>query len=212
MIYIFDDRTQRRSDNEVKLAQFSDVVKFLQVKLLTGKSVEDSIIDSITTPDCIIFHKSYVFTDQEVSYEVVRELFTSFDVPVIIFSGGTEFSNKGIIQTDINADVMYQNMPLFLKDYKENGNINIDILIWGEKHKLNALLELQNEFAEDFFINKDPDEVITDSRKIERFLNNKCSKIDRNLGGEILAEMTQEGSLTWGQLMNIVDKNINKRK
>ena len=214
MIYIFDDRRQRRSDNEEKLSQFSDVVKFVQLKLTPGKSVEESLIDSLNSPECIMFHKSYVFTEKEVSYETVRETLGSYEVPVIIFSGGTEFSNKGTTQTDINAEVMYQNLPLFIRDYKEKGKINIDVLLWGEKHRLNALLEIQNEIAKKYYIEMDLEEIIqdTDKIKIERDLNKLCPKVDRSLGENIIDEIAKTDSLTWGELMDIVDNNIKKFK
>lgn len=138
MIYIFDDRAQRRKDNEESLRRYSDYIKFMTVNLIPGKSIEESIIDSIDNPECIIFHKSYVFEDQSVSFENIRELFMSFDVPIVIFSGGLEGNNKGLKEINMNADLMYENLPYFIDYLKEKKELNIDALLWGKS--MNSML------------------------------------------------------------------------
>ena len=202
MIYIFDDRIQRRNDNQEKLSDFSDIVKFDIVKNIPGKSEEDCVFDAIIDPECIMFHKSYVFEDNNVNFETIRRLFISFDVPIIIFSGGIEGGNKGNSEININADVMYENLLYFLKDFKENKQINIDVLLWGKRYKLNAILEIQNKFAEEFFINNNFDENIENIDKVKRTVRNLCRN-NNVLGDAILNEIDIKGQLTWGDLLSI---------
>ncbi len=211
MIYIFDDRIQRRNDNQEKLSDFSDIVKFDIVKNIPGKSEEDCVFDAIIDPECIMFHKSYVFEDNNVNFETIRRLFISFDVPIIIFSGGIEGGNKGNSEININADVMYENLPYFLKDFKENKQINIDVLLWGKRYKLNAILEIQNKFAEEFFINNNFDENIENIDKVKRTVRNLCRN-NNVLGDAILNEIDIKGQLTWGDLLSIVENNLKKNK
>ena len=211
MIYIFDDRKQRRSDNEEKLSKFSDIVKFDIVKNIPGKPVEDCVFDAIIDPECIMFHKSYVFEDNNVNFETIRALFVSLDVPIVIFSGGIEGGNKGYSEININADVMYENLPYFLADFKENKSPNIDILLWGKRYKLNAILEIQNKFAEEFFINNNFDENIQNIEKVKRTVRNLCRN-NNVLGDAILNEIGIKGQLTWGDLLSIVENNLKKNK
>lgn len=126
MIYVFDDRFQRRTINSEKLKNFSELIVFKTLEIMPGKPVEECVIDSVDNPDCILFHKSYRFEDSRVTFETIRQLFTSYNVPVVIFSGGIEGSNKGKIEINMNADLMYDNMLFFLEDFKSNNRINID--------------------------------------------------------------------------------------
>lgn len=211
MIYIFDDRIQRRNDNQEKLSDFSDIVKFDIVKNIPGKPVEDCVFDAIIDPECIMFHKSYVFEDNNVNFETIRALFVSLDVPIVIFSGGIEGGNKGYSEININADVMYENLPYFLADFKENKSPNIDILLWGKRYKLNAILEIQNKFAEEFFINNNFDENIQNIEKVKRTVRNLCRN-NNVLGDAILNEIGSKEQLTWGDLLSIVENNLKKNK
>ena len=211
MIYIFDDRIQRRNDNQEKLSDFSDIVKFDIVKNIPGKSEEDCVFDAIIDPECIMFHKSYVFEDNNVNFETIRALFVSLDVAIVIFSGGIEGGNKGYSEININADVMYENLPYFLADFKENKSPNIDILLWGKRYKLNAILEIQNKFAEEFFINNNFDENIQNIEKVKRTVRNLCRN-NNVLGDAILNEIDIKGQLTWGDLLSIVENNLKKNK
>ena len=211
MIYIFDDRIQRCNDNQEKLSDFSDIIKFDTLKIILGKSIEDCVIDAVVKPECIMFHKSYVFEDDSVNFETIRQLFISYEVPIVIFSGGIEGGNKGNFEININADVMYENLPYFLKDFKENKQINIDVLLWGKRYKLNAILEIQNKFAEEFFINNNFDENIENIDKVKRTVRNLCRN-NNVLGDAILNEIDIKGQLTWGDLLSIVENNLKKNK
>lgn len=208
MIYIFDDRAQRRSSNFEKLKDFSDLLEFKIVNIIPEKPVEECIIDDIKDSDCIIFHKSYAFMDQNVNIDTIRQLFNDFNVPIVIFSGGTEGSNKNNREININADLMYANLPFFLEDFRKNGVINIDTLLWGKKYRLNAALQFQNKFLRENLINKDPEETITSIENVKRKIENGCRNINKELGDTIKADIDTYDQITWGKLAEIIDYNI----
>ena len=210
MIYIFDDRAQRRKDNEEMLRKFSDIVTFDTVKLIPGKSADECIFDSIEDVECIIFHKSYALGDEDVTFETIRQLFTSLGVPIVIFSGGTEGSNKGANEVNMNADLMYHNLPFFLEKRKENGVINIDTLLWGKHYRLNALLKFQNTLSQKYLINNDPDASLDNLDKITRDVKNSCREIQGDLADSIISDIDAYEQITWKDLAIIIDNNIRK--
>ena len=210
MIYIFDDRAQRRKDNEEMLRKFSDIVTFDTVKLIPGKSADECIFDSIEDVECIIFHKSYALGDEDVTFETIRQLFTSLGVPIVIFSGGTEGSNKGANEVNMNADLMYHNLPFFLEKRKENGAINLDTLLWGKHYRLNALLKFQNTLSQKYLINNDPDASLDNLDKITRDVKNSCREIQGDLADSIISDIDAYEQITWKDLAIIIDNNIRK--
>lgn len=213
MIYIFDDRSQRREVNKEKLNKFSNVLSFETIKTNPRKSIEEYLIESMSdTPECIIFHKSYIFDDSNLSYETVREFFNSFDVPVVIFSGGIENNNKGEKEVNMNAELMYVNLPFFLDDYVDNGKINLEILVWGKRYQLNALLILQNKLAEKFFITNDPEEEVKNLDEVRRSIARICKPTHRVVGDAIFNLIDKFPKLTWGQLDDIITNTISQYK
>ena len=211
MIYVFDDRAERRKDNEDKLRAFSDLITFDTVKLISGKSADESIFDSIEDPECIIFHKSYALGDENVTFETIRQLFSGFGIPIVIFSGGTEGSNKSANEININADLMYNNLPFFLENRKKNGQINIDTLLWGKKFQLNAFIEFQNNMAQEYFINNDFDAPLYDIVKIQRYIKNSCRKISKkDFLDAIISNISATPQMTWRDLSTLIDNNIRK--
>lgn len=210
MIYIFDDRCERLKYNKEKLRLYSDCIEFKTVTLISGKSAEECILDSLDNPECIIFHKSYVFEESNVTFESIRSLFISLEVPFVVFSGGIESVNKGKVESNINAELMYENLPYFLDDYKINRKINIDILLWGERHKLNALLQFQNEFSKEYLINPNLNEFIEGIEKVERRIRGKLSKIDSSIGEALIAEINKDPHITWADLAEAIDNLISE--
>jgi hypothetical protein len=214
MIYIYDDRAQRRKDNSEKLKNYSDLITFKTIVLIPGKPVDDCIIDSIENPDYVIFHKSYIFEDKNITFDTIRKLLTSLDVPVVIFSGGLENSNKSNGEININADLMYENLPLFLEDYKNSGRYNVDVLLWGKRYKLNALLQFQNEFSRKFLINTDPNGIIDDLKgDVLRMINQTFRKINmKDIGDKIISDINELEQITGANLITIIDHNIQNFK
>ncbi len=208
MIYVFDDRFQRRTINSEKLKNFSELIVFKTLEIMPGKPVEECVIDSVDNPDCILFHKSYRFEDSRVTFETIRQLFTSYNVPVVIFSGGIEGSNKGKIEINMNADLMYDNMLFFLEDFKSNNRINIDTLLWGKRHRLNAMLQLQNSISIKYFVNNDLEKAIENTSDVIRTITKNCIKLGiADLGENIIFEIKAQ-QLAWIDLAAIIETNI----
>lgn len=211
MIYIFDDRAQRRKDNEDKLRVFSDLIIFDTVKLISDKSADESIFDSIENPECIIFHKSYAFGDENVTFETIRQLFTGFGVPIVIFSGGIEGSSKCANSININADLMYDNLPYFLENRRENGQINIDTLLWGKKYRLNVLLKFQNTISKKYLINNDLDSSLEMIDNVKRYIKNSCREIHPDdFCDSVISDIEAIPQITWGDLAAVIDNNVKK--
>lgn len=213
MIYIFDDRFQRRELNKEKLNKFSKILSFEVVTTASERSIEESLIETMPdNPECIIFHKSYIFEDSNLSYETVREIFNSYNVPIVIFSGGIENNNKGEKEVSMNAELMYENLPFFLEDYVNNGKINLDILLWGRKYQINSLLILQNKLAEKFFILNNPEEEIKDLDDVKRGITRLCKPAHTIIGDAILNSTDTCAKITWGQLDEIITNTISQYK
>lgn len=209
MIYVFDDRAQRRTINSERLKDFSDLVIFKTIEIIPERKIEECVIYSVDNPDCIIFHKSYTFEDKSITFETIRQLFTSYNVPIVIFSGGTEGSNKGDIEVNMNADLMYENLPFFLEDYKTNGKINISTLLWGKRYKLNALLQLQNSLSLSFLVNNEPEGIIDNIENVKRKIRNNCRTLGLTaIGEKIIADIDKLGQLTWLNFAAIIENNI----
>lgn len=212
MIYIFDDRSQRRKSNEEELKKYSDFIKFCTINPTSEKSVEECMVDIVDNPECILLHKSYTFSNDDISFEKIRHFFTSLNVPVVIFSGGIEGSNisivDGNVEINMNADLMYLNFPLFVDDLKANGKINVYILLWGKQYKLNAALNFLNQFANDYFINNNLEDTIEDIEKVTRSISHPCQKFSKDFGSNIINELKKLDKPTWLDLANIIDKNI----
>ena len=156
------------------------------------------------------FHKSYELGDETVTFETIRQLFTSLDIPVVIFSGGTVGSNKGAKEINMNADLMYHNLPFFLENRKKNGSINIDTLIWGKRYRLNALLKFQNTMSQKYFINNIPDDPLDNLETVKRDIKNLCREIHGDLADSIFIDIDANENITWQDLAIIIDNNIRK--
>lgn len=212
MIYVFDDRRLRREENENKLRDFSNLIEFKTIQLSPDKTTEECIIDSIDkNSECIIFHKSYAFNEPSTTFEEVRQLFIGLGETVVIFSGGTEGSGKSKDEKEINmnADLMYKNLPYFLEDFKTNGHINIDTLLWGKRYELNALLQFQNKIAEDLFVNNDLDDKV-DVDDIKERIEYELSSVNDELAKAIISDLDKCEQISHKDLMVVIDNNIQK--
>nr|WP_303392021.1 hypothetical protein [Bacteroides intestinalis] len=133
------------------------------------------------------------------------------NIPIVIFSGGIEGSNKSSKEININADLMYANLPFFLEDFRKNGVINIDTLLWGREYRLNAALQFQNKFSIEYLINQDPKEEITSLESVKRKIENGCRNISKELGDAIKADIDKCDRITWIEVARIIDYNIRTR-
>lgn len=207
MIYIFDDRAQRREDNEEKLSRYSDRVRFMKLNLMPDTSLENALLDNLSEPECVLFHKSYPLANSNVTVEDVRDILNTLEIPVVIFSGGIEGNNKGSAEITMNSVIMYENLPFFIDNLKETGKPNFDTLIWGERYELNAILNAQNKLAQKYLINNNPADPIN-IRDVTRTLNQTVRKLHSGFAGALNNAIEGREDLTWGELADIIDRTV----
>lgn len=209
MIYIFEDRTERKQRNESKLKEYGDVCKFAKYdELIKDGSIENFAVSLSPERDCVIFHRSYALQNG-VSIDQIRTYFIQFGIPFVEYSGGIERSNavreQGIKYYIINADLMYSNLPAFLDWYKKYNRVVCDVLIWGNDFEKNRMFSLFAQFYADNFLDKRwTDEVPkTDISRLVRIIN-------RHLGNECAVDVLSKPAPTWYNIFEIVQNYINQ--
>lgn len=212
MIYIFEDRAKRRTMHQELVDAYKDKICFAKFDIDEGMNLEDYIIENFIDAEVIIFHKSYSFKSKNVNLEEIIKKMPG--VRFVIFSGGNEhggISEDGNIVT-INADVMYGNLETFLKSYTNENDINLDILLWGEKYNLNKMLSLQSMLFDNFFINAN----LQEQADIEEILDHipiLFEVYNDTIQGRLISaiEPYKETGITWGNLLQIFQDLISKQ-
>lgn len=164
MIYLFDDRQGRRDLYAKSLNRFTAIIKPEILRLNVEGSFDESLIENYGDADLIILHSSYLIKGSKIKSDEIRDYFLKNGLDVVTFSGGTD--NNSIINQErgtlynINAERMYENLDIFLKDYELNGDLNIELLMWGNQYTLNQLLSFQWKLG-NLFINDNLNEPIS---------------------------------------------------
>lgn len=214
MIYLFDDRQGRRDLYAKSLNRFSSIIKpeILRLNVDVEGKFNESLIENYGDADLIILHSSYLIKGGKIKSDEIRDYFLKNGLNVVTFSGGTDNSSI-IIQEratlyNINAERMYENLDIFLKDYEINGDLNIDLLIWGNQYILNQLLSFQWKLG-NLFINDNLNEPISnhDTDDLIEFtydslLSDSLNDFKKQVVKYIEARM--QHSLTPYQLINFV--------
>ena len=111
----------------------------------------------------VIAHKSAFNGDtQEVLYGIESEC-KSRAIPLVLFSGGITANyyeeEKHFKKLELNSKDFYsQNLKMFLENYRENGETELLMLSYGDKWKLNVLLNSMEKINN--FISTSQDEDI----------------------------------------------------
>lgn len=164
MIYLFDDRQGRRERHAKSLNRFPKIIKAEILKLNSEGNLDESIIENYGEAKLIILHSSYLIKGGEIKSEEIRDYFLKKGLDVVTFSGATDNSSisnqEGGTLYNINAERMYENLELFLKDYELNDDPNLELLMWGSQYRLNQLLTFQCKLGS-LFINDKLNEPIS---------------------------------------------------
>lgn len=213
MIYIFEDRAEREAINKDVVDRYPDKICFAKFNIDEQQELEQFIIDHFHDAECILFHKSYSFLDKDVNLSKVQQkLVVDYGVKFIVFSGGTERSSiadNGVI--NINADVMYSNLGLFLETYRLTGNRIYEILLWGEKYRLSQLLAKQVVIHYDNFLDCDLDEIIDLDEAEDIIENIESEGFDLNDHLQDAAQSDRE-QLTWDDVRRLIQFQIDDNK
>lgn len=150
MILLIEDRTERQQffmkDTEIDLDSYSDILDNMTGErynqLLEEIKNDTFILDKYSV---IMSHKS-AFDNKNI--EILSKLENyckSNDKPLILFSGGIDanYYDKSEYETiEINSKIFYSNhLKLFLENMRE-GEQNLLVLIYGDRWKLNILLNV----------------------------------------------------------------------
>lgn len=215
MIYVFEDRSERKHQHQDIIDKYKSVISFAKFDIDDGMNLVDYINKNFLNAEIMIFHKSYSFKSNIVSIDAIKKEMPN--VRFVVFSGGIE---NGTIDRDkhlvtINADVMYNNLEIFLKYLTNRKEINFEPLIWGEFYLQNRIVSLQNRLFREYFINADLDKRIEDNDKgsgIDDLLDMitlYCEDYGIDIYDELKeAIILEENSLTWGNLLRIIRKCI----
>ena len=213
MIYIFEDRDSRRILNQDVVNKNFDVICFAKFDIDTDKDLSDYIVDKFCDADCLIFHKSYTFKDKNVNLPMVQAYMLKNGVKFCVYSGGIEhgtISKDGV--THVNANVMYNNLVYFINHYKDSKEVILEILLWGEKYRLNQLMTLQYDLFNQFFISNDLNAIIP-SEDFKEILGDTYSKFEE-YGFSIPQALDKlnnmSSNLTWNEFFSILSMEIHK--
>lgn len=220
MIYLFDDRQGRRDLYTKSINRFSAIIKPEILRLNVEGKFEESLIENYGDANLIILHSSYLIKGGEIKSEEISNYFLKNGIDVVTFSGGTD--NSSVIKQErgtlynINAERMYENLEIFLKDYELNGVPNLELLMWGNQYTINQLLSFQWKLG-NLFINdnlnkpisnhdiEDLIEFIYDSLPSESF-NDFKKQIEKYI------KVGMQHSLTPYQLINFVSNLLINHK
>ena len=219
MIYIFEDRYERRRLHQDMMNRYKNVISFAKFDIDEGMDLTKYIDRKFHDAEVMIFHKSYAFKSNNVNIDAIKD--TTPSARLVVFSGGIE---KGTMVGDgkyvtINADVMYNNLEIFLKYFTNSNEINFEPLLWGESFRLNRLLSFQNRLFREYFINADMDKRIEDNDKgieicdLLEGIRSCCDDYDVRIQDELENDILSEGDgITWGDLLRIIRKHITKQE
>lgn len=146
-IVLLEDRIGR-------MEQFSetDLTKESCINIISGedlKSMFDEInsnnIDRIKDYECIILHRS-AFTNSQ--RDIIKNYCSDAVKPLVYFSGGISssiYNDRTFPFLHINSKDLYsQNLRLFIDEIEKHNQINLHILEFGNRWKVNLLLTLRN--------------------------------------------------------------------
>lgn len=216
MIYLLEDRAERRNLYNNELENYKDLIKVELFNKDTATDLAEFIDKQFQDVTCVIFHKSYAFKFRESNYDDIKKLFKNRGAKVVTFSGGVD---QGNIDNDgnliINADIMYKNLPTFLQHLRDTKKIDLQILLWGKEYVLNALLSLQYNLSKVFFVAQDLEAPIStmDVHNIKRKVNNHIRDLSLPFSSDMNAEIDQKldsDTLTWDAFRNIVQTAVDK--
>lgn len=181
-ILLIEDRSHRQND----------FLKQVNINLDNYKDILDNKIDDkyeefindiqsdnfdLSIYDVIIAHQSIFINEYKEILGKLKHHCKENHKALVLFSGGNETSYiyDSYEELGLSSEIFYsQNFKLFLDDFKLN-NINIRILTFGNKWKLNIILNVLEKV--NFFIDTNKDEDID----YDEFMNSTKSDLLNNL-------------------------------
>jgi hypothetical protein len=157
-VLLIEDRPERKSQflknwNIDSLSPYSFLKEISNEELIMVKNdLADNNTSLISGYDLLMTHKSALT-------QVEQDIISTLNISIVYFSGGisqsfyAEYPNPVL---HINSNSFYsQNLITFLDNISKNNSIEMLILQFGEKWKLNLLLRLRDELYQKLYSHLD---------------------------------------------------------
>ncbi len=181
-ILLIEDRSHRQKDflrlSNINLNDYTDILdnKIDNKYEEFIKDIQNNSFD-LSIYDVIIAHQSIFINDFKLILGKLKNYCKDNHKKLVLFSGGNETSyiNDEYEELGLSSEDFYnQNLKLFLENFKQN-KINIRILSFGNKWKLNIILNVLEKIS--LFIETNNDEDID----YDEFVNNTKANLLNNL-------------------------------
>ena len=215
MIYLFEDRKDRMLNLlGENILDFEDVL-VSDIVINIEKENLLSFFNSLTDLDVVILHKSYAFTDKNITPDSIKEIIKKLNKKFVLFSGGSDNAIIDDNEITLNSGTLYKNLYFFIQNYRNNEDANLVYLVFNNqseylKHQIkkyqnnvmSKILKLNDASSKELFHKtfdsiKDSldDFLITyefseDKKKLTKYLEKKIEEKDFN--HKILFEQIQK--------------------
>lgn len=171
-ILLIEDRQTRQqlfmNHTNIDLNEYRDILDNR-----TGQAYNE-VYDSFQNGDfdfddyaMVIVHKSAFNGDtQEVLYGIENEC-KNRAIPLVLFSGGITANyyeeEKSFKKLELNSKDLYsQNLKMFLENYRKSGNIGLLMLSYGQRWKLDIVLNCMEKINIFIETHKDEEDILYD--------------------------------------------------
>ncbi|PIX11632.1 MAG: hypothetical protein COZ16_11150 [Flavobacteriaceae bacterium CG_4_10_14_3_um_filter_31_253] len=134
-----------------------------------------SFFKSLTDLDVVILHKSYVFSDKNITPYIIKDIVKKLNKKFVLFSGGLENAIIDDNEIVLNSGTLYKNLNFFIDNYRNNKDANLVYLVFNNQNEYlkHQIKKLQNSILPDFikFNNENAGVIFKKTRnKIENYL------------------------------------------
>lgn len=212
-ILLIEDRAHRQNNFleqvNINLDDYKDIIDN-KINDKYEEFIKDMQSDNfdLSVYDVIIAHQSIFINEYKEILGKLKNYCKNYDKALVLFSGGNETSyiNDEYEELGLSSDVFYsQNLNLFLDDFKLK-NINIRILTYGNKWKLNIMLNVFEKIG--FFLNKNDDIDID----YDEFINDTKANMLNNLDIKFYAMTINNDEVLESEIVKLKDDILNHIK
>ena len=146
MIYLFEDRKDRMHNLlSERINDFNDVLVSDNI-IDVDKENLPSYFNSIADLDVLILHKSYAFTDKNITPDNIKEIIKKGNKKFVLFSGGTDNAIIDDNEIVLNSGTLYKNLNFFIQNYRNNKEANLVYLVFNSQNEYlkHQIKKLQN--------------------------------------------------------------------
>ncbi len=219
MIYIFDDRFERREKHSLDLIRLSQFARFEEITCETTDELSSLISGKLSNVTHVLLHSSYRYPSEQLDTNVVVKALNAYskDIQIVLFSGG--YNHPGISSIgetrvySINSDVMYNNLGLFIRHLSKDPNSPIEMLLWGNSYLQNQILATQSAIIRSL-CRLDLDKQINDDEKLDEIQEIVADRLRSeeliHLRDALMAILVPQK--TWRQLLEDIENVITNNK